>query len=262
MAYETIKYEVENTIATILLNRPERRNAVNSQLIKELGRAIHEAKDDDRIRVVILTGEGTCFCSGVDLAFEPDPETAHFSAEDSLKKIYKPVLLDIAEMKKPVISAVNGPAVGIGAAFAMICDLSIMAEDAYIKLAFSNIGTIPDCGATWLLVQAAGYRRAYQLAIEAEKINASRCLELGLANKVVTAESLMKETKSLAEKLSGRAPLSLAYTKKVMRQIPQTSFSDTISLEAEYQNHCLKSKDFEEGVTAFLEKREPDFTGN
>ncbi|MEM7020115.1 MAG: enoyl-CoA hydratase-related protein [Pseudomonadota bacterium] len=174
---------------------------------------------------------------------------------------YKPTLMSIADMKKPVISAVNGAAAGVGSAFVMTCDLTIMADNAYVLQAFSNIGLIPDGGATWLLSNTIGYKRAYQLAVEAERIPAEICLEMGLANKVVPADALMDEAWAWAEKIASRPPLSLKYTKKAMRQASQISLADAISLEASFQQVCSNSQDAREGVQAFFEKRPANFTG-
>jgi len=154
---------------------------------------------------------------------------------------------------------VNGAAAGIGSAYAMACDLTVMAEDSYILQAFSNIGLIPDGGANWFLTNTVGYKLAYQIAIEGERIDSNRCLELGLANKVTSSDNLIQEAMNWAEKLSLRSSQSLRLTKKIMREALDSSYDDIYRLEAEIQNTLTGSEDNIEGITAFMEKRTPNF---
>jgi 2-(1,2-epoxy-1,2-dihydrophenyl)acetyl-CoA isomerase len=167
----------------------------------------------------------------------------------------------IAGMEKPVLAAVGGPAAGIGLSFALACDLVMMAEDAYLLSPFATIGIIPDGGATWLLTRAIGYHRAYQLCIEAERIPAHRCLEFGLANRVVPAAELEAEALRWARGLAERAPMALARTKLAMRAAANLSFGEAIGFEAKLQNACIESEDAKEGVAAFVEKRKARFKG-
>ena len=181
------------------------------------------------------------------------------AVEKGLLEGYKPVFMNIINMPKPVISVVNGPAAGIGYSFAMACDLTLMSEEAYLLSAFSNIGVVPDGGANWLLTNTVGYKLAYQLAIEGEKIPASRCLELGLVNKVVPSDELLSEAKEWATKLSQRSPQALSQTKKIMRMALDSTFEEIFSVEAKIQNQLIGSADNKEAVMAFLEKRPPKF---
>jgi 2-(1,2-epoxy-1,2-dihydrophenyl)acetyl-CoA isomerase len=174
---------------------------------------------------------------------------------------YRPSLELLAGMDKPVIAAVAGPAAGIGLSFALVCDLVVMADDAFILPAFATIGLIPDGGATWLLARRLGYHRAYQLCVEAGKLPADQCLAAGLCNRVVPADRLLEETLAWAESLAARAPLALSRTKRAMRQAMHVSFGDAIALEAKLQGDCGWSEDAAEGVRAFFEKRPPKFTG-
>jgi 2-(1,2-epoxy-1,2-dihydrophenyl)acetyl-CoA isomerase len=172
-----------------------------------------------------------------------------------------PVLMAIAETPKPVIAAVPGFAAGIGMSFALHSDLLVMAEGSFLLSPFTTISLLPDGGANWLLVRQLGYHRAYQLSIESERISAERCLELGIANKVVPAEDLRDATVAWAKELCTRAPLSLAATKKVMRHAMDHDWQSCFTMEAEEQEKLRGSEDAKEGVAAFFEKRTAKFTG-
>ena len=259
MEFETVIYEVDNKIATITLNRPDSLNAFNGQMVLDLREATDAAYKDNSIRCVILTGKGKGFSAGADLKENMAQPNDPNAVEKGLLESYKPVFMNIINMPKPVISAVNGPAAGIGYSFAMACDLTLMSEEAYLLSAFSNIGVVPDGGANWLLTNTVGYKLAYQLAIEGEKIPASRCLELGLCNKVVPSDELLSEAKEWATKLSQRSPQALSQTKKIMREALNSTFEEMFSIEAKIQNQLIGSADNIEAVTAFIEKRAPKF---
>ena len=256
MDLETITYEVFENTATISFNRPEVRNAFNSKMIEDVLVALKEAEADKSIRCVILTGKGLGFSAGADLRSRDGDWK---DTEDALIRGYMPSLQTIMNMPKPIISAVNGAAAGIGSAYAMACDLTIMADDAYILEAFSNIGLIPDGGANWFLTNTVGYKLAYQIAIEGERLAADRCFELGLANKVVPKDKLMNLAQDWASKLAKRSPQSLMHTKRVMRKAMNSEYEDIYKIEAKTQNKITGSPDNIEGVKAFLEKRPPNF---
>ena len=255
--YATLNYTITNRVATIALNRPDAMNAFNARMRHEVYDAVETAAQDDAVRVVILTGVGRGFSAGADLRDGEMPKLVQQVLEDE----YKPALLAIATAPKPFISAVNGAAAGIGSAFAMACDLCVMADDAYIYQAFAAIGLIPDGGATWHLLHQLGRKRAYELIVGGEKLAAQRCVELGLANRVVAADSLMQATQSWAEQLAAKAPLALRYSKDALNKAMQNNLADQISYEAYLQNVCVVSDDAQEGIQAFLEKREADFQG-
>ena len=198
------------------------------------------------------------FSAGADLR---DGLKREKSVEEVLQQEYRPGLEAIANMPKPVIAAVNGSAAGIGLSFALACDLLVMADDAFLLSPFTTISLVPDGGLNWLLVHQLGYRRAFQLSVESERIPADRCVELGLANKAVTAASLRDEAIAWAHRLAERAPLSLAATKKVMRHAAAADWASTFDMEAPLQNGLLASDDCAEGVQAFFEKRKADFRG-
>lgn len=255
---DTVLYESEGAVATITLNRPDALNSFDREMRADLAAATARARDDTAIRAVVLTGAGRCFSAGADLkaGFRTGEEVERIVNEE-----YRPSLVDIAEMDKPVISAINGFAAGIGLSYALVCDLSVMGENAFLLCPFSSIGLVPDGGSTWLLTQAIGHKNAYELAVENERMPAARCRELGLVNKVVADDELMAVASEWANKLAGKAPLALARTKKLMRQAATLSYADAITAEAALQHLCFDSADCREGITAFLEKRKPTFSG-
>jgi 2-(1,2-epoxy-1,2-dihydrophenyl)acetyl-CoA isomerase len=254
----TVLYEQRGRVALVTLNRPEVLNAFNRQLAHDLRDVLMRAAADRSVRAVVLRGAEGKFSAGADLkqGFPTDRRV-----EDLLNTDFRPVLDMIGGMEKPVIAAVAGPAAGIGLSFALACDLVMMAEDAYFLSPFAAIGLIPDGGATWLLARTLGYHRAYQLCVESERVPAARCLELGLANRVVPAGALDAESLAWAESLAERAPLALARTKLAMRAAMTLSFSEAVAYEAQLQNVCVESEDAKEGVAAFLAKRKAECKG-
>ncbi len=258
MEYENVKVEREGPIAIVSFNRPKTLNAIESGIRREIAAAVDEVNGDDSVRVVILTGEGRAFCAGADLT---ERRSDGVDVEQLLNDEYKPVLMAITEAPKPWISAVNGAAAGVGSAFAMNCDLTVMAEDAYLYQAFAAISLIPDGGATWHLARTLGKKKAYELIALGEKLKAEKCLELGLCNRVGPTEQLLDEARALATELVGRAPLSLRYAKETVNAAMSESVGETISHEARLQKICSTSEDAREGALAFLEKRAPVFKG-
>jgi 2-(1,2-epoxy-1,2-dihydrophenyl)acetyl-CoA isomerase len=256
---DTVIYEQDGQVAIISLNRADSLNGFTSELCDDLLLAFEKAHRDASVRAVVLTGEGRCFSAGADLkqGFAGDRTT-----QGKLQFEYRPALSAIANLPKPVIAAVPGFAAGIGMSFALHADLLVMAEDSFLLSPFTTISLLPDGGANWLLVQQLGYHRAYQLSIESERVSAERCLQLGIANKVVPLDDLRYTTVTWAAELSERAPLSLAATKKVMRHAMDHSWADCFDMEAELQDQLRDSNDAKEGVTAFFEKRTPKFKGN
>ena len=254
---DIVKYERRDQVALITLNRPDARNSFTSQLSFDLLDALEKAHHDDDIRIVVLTGEGRCFSAGADLKGGLEGRQVF----GKLQYEYRPVMSAIATMPKPVIAAVPGSAAGIGLSLALTCDLLIMADIAFLLSPFTTISLVPDGGLNWLLVRQLGYRRAFQLSVESERIDAGRCVQLGLANKAVPAEELGDAALEWATQLSKRAPLSLAATKKVMRHAMDHDWASSFDMEAELQQSLVGSDDNLEGVQAFFEKREPSFKG-
>ena len=253
---DIVKYDLRDAVAVITLHRPEAMNSFDTELRAAVEEAFDRARGDDAVRAIVFTGEGRCFSAGADLKAGIDRDVSEI-----LQSEYRPILEAIAEIPKPVIAAVPGSAAGIGLSLALQCDLLIMADNAFLLSPFTTISLVPDGGLNWLLVRQLGYRRAFQLSVEAERIPAQRCVELGLANKAVPAQDLMHAALEWAESLAARAPLSLAATKKVMRLAADHDWAAAYDVEAELQGQLLGSEDNKEGIQAFFEKRAPRFKG-
>ena len=256
--YTAVTVERFDHVARVTMNRPDQLNAFNADLRSDLLKAIREVNEDDSIRVVILTGAGRAFCAGADLS---EQVPAGSRVDDQLNHEYKPALLGITEASKPWISAVNGAAAGIGSAFDMACDLSIMGEKAFLYQAFTAIGLVPDGGSTWLLARTVGRKLAYQLMIEGTRITGDRALELGLVNKVVADDDLQDAALDWAKTLAGKSPLSLSCTKEALNAAMECDFGTAISVEADLQMVCVASEDAREGAMAFFERRAPVWKG-
>jgi 2-(1,2-epoxy-1,2-dihydrophenyl)acetyl-CoA isomerase len=253
---EIVGYEQHEAVAVITLRRPESMNAFDTALRAAVQAAFDRARGDDSVRVVVFTGEGRCFSAGADLKAGIDRDVAEI-----LQVEYRPIQEAIASLPKPVIAAVPGSAAGIGMSMALQCDLLIMADNAFLLSPFTTISLVPDGGLNWMLVRQLGYRRAFQLSVESERIPAQRCVELGLANRTAPAEELMDAALEWAHALAKRAPLSLAATKKAMRFALDHDWAAAYDMEAELQGELLGTEDNREGISAFLEKRAPEFKG-
>tara|TARA_B100000029_G_scaffold516715_1_gene633182 strand:+ start:26728 stop:27501 length:774 start_codon:yes stop_codon:yes gene_type:complete len=256
MKFDTIKMEVNDRIATLRFSRPDVMNAFNEQQVFDLAEATAYLRDSHDIRVVILTGEGKGFTSGADLS---EKGAGWDDTKDALMRGYLPSFKNLIEMPKITIASINGPAAGIGAAFALACDFKVMSEDAFILSVFSNIALVPDGGLNWLLARSIGYNKALEYAIEAKKIKAEECYKLGIANKICPSKDLEKVTLDWANVIANRSPQAVSNTKKLMRDSFKKTYYETYEDEAEIQNTIFGNEEFQEGVSAFFQKREPKF---
>jgi len=258
--YTTIEIERTGHVALVTLNRPDNLNAFDTALRQEFVRAAREVNNDPDVRVVVLTGAGRAFSAGADLAEDGGVVDGH-GTEDMLNSDYKFGILAVAEGPKPWISAVNGPCAGIGTAYAMACDLMVMADDAYLYQAFAAIGLVPDGGATWQLARALGRKKAYELIVTGEKLSADNAEQLGLCNRVVPAGELVEQAIVWAEQIAAKAPLAMRYAKESLNFAMENNLSDVVTNEARLQHLCIDSEDAKEGAVAFLQKRQPAFKG-
>ncbi len=263
MSYATIQWEQSGAIGRITLNRPETLNAWTAEFGAELKEAVNGDAADPSVRAVLITGAGRGFSSGADLkaGFEPHPGDGMPNVSQTLHEVYHPIIVGIRELEKPVVAAVNGPAVGIGLSLALACDLILAAESAFFGLAFVNIGLMPDGGSTLFVPATVGKARAFQMAMLGEQIEPQRALDWGLINAVHPDDRLMDEANALVERLAAGPTRSYAGTKKALNRMLYPDMSGQLDLEAELQHALARSKDFMEGVGAFIEKRTPEFTG-
>ena len=263
MSYETVQWEQSGGVGRITLNRPQTLNAWTVHFGSELGAVINGEAADDSVRSVLITGAGRGFSSGADLkaGFEAHPDDGMPDVRKELVEVYHPVITGIRRLPKPVVAAVNGPAVGIGCSLALACDIVLAAESAYFGLAFVNIGLMPDGGSTLFVPAAVGKARAFQMALLGERISAQQALDWGLVNYVHPDDRLLEEAGGLAEKLAAGPTRSYAGSKKALNQMLYPQMDAQLDLEAELQHDLARTSDFLEGATAFVEKRTPAFTG-
>ncbi len=261
---ETVNLSVSDGVATIELNRPQTLNAWNHQLGEDLRAAVGSVRDDDAVRAVLITGAGRGFSSGADLKDVSGGETTADGRPDVYKTLterYHPIMVGIRQMPKPVVAAVNGPAVGIGCSLALCSDLIVAAESAYFLLAFVNIGLVPDGGSSLFVPTRVGMARAIELAMLGERLPARQALEWGLINRVVPDEQLAEEAGALVARLAAGPTRSYAGTKRQLNNWLYARMDEQLELEAQIQREMAGSDDFVEGALAFVQKRQARFAG-
>ncbi len=258
-AYTTLRYEVADAVATITLDRPEALNALTIPMKTELLAAFGTVARDRGVRAVVLTGAGRAFCAGQDLKERLDPDAAPLGVE--VRERYNPIISAMRRLDQPIVGAINGVAAGAGASLAFACDIRVAAEGASFVLAFGRIGLVPDSGATWFLPRLVGPAKAAELALLGESLSAADAERFGLVARVVPADALAGEARAMATRLAGLAPQALALTKRALQRSWSVDLETALEDEACRQGVAGATDDHAEGLTAFLEKRPPRFTG-
>ena len=256
---DSIIIENNGAIRTITLNRPQVFNSFDREMGAAFQTALDEAEKDDRVRCIVIKGEGKAFCAGQDLKEVTAPDAPNFKV--IVEETYNQSIRRICSIKKPIIAAVNGVAAGAGANIALACDLTIATESASFIQAFSKIGLIPDSGGTWWLPRLVGMQRAKAMAFFGNKVSASEAEEMGLIYKSVSDDEFNSVVEKTASKLSTMPTLALGLTKAAFHEGMDCSLNDQLTRELEYQFIAAESDDYAEGVASFLEKRAPEFKG-
>ena len=257
--YQTLLYKLTDGVCTITLNRPEVYNAFNEQMKKELNEALREAEKDPLVRCIVFRGAGDkAFCSGQDLKEHAGGKR---SLKESLEKSYNPMIRRIRTMEKPVIGMINGVAAGAGLSLALACDMRIMSSTAKLIEVFIRIGLVPDSGAHWFLPRLAGMARAFEYAATGRDISAEEAARVGLVNRVVAPEKLEEETMSLATTLAKSPTKAIGLIKRTLNKSLDADLDTILDYEACIQQIASKTEDNQEGVKAFLEKRQAIFKG-
>lgn len=259
---DTVLFSIEDGLATITLNRPDKLNSLNSAMHGRLRDLLRQISSDRTVRAVLLTANGRAFCSGQDLTErKQSPDGTPPDLGQTIETNWNPLARALHYLKVPVVCAVNGIAAGAGVSLALGCDIVIAARSASFLLSFSKVGLIPDAGGTYLLPRLVGNARAVGLAMLGPRLTAVDAQEWGLIWQCVEDSQLAQHSKDLAKSLANGPTTGLASVKLALRESFENSFEDQLELERRTQQKCGFSDDYREGVTAFLEKRAPDFKG-
>ena len=261
MADDTVLVDLDTDagVATLTLNRPDALNALTVPMKQALLAAFRRLEREKPIRAVVLTGAGRAFCAGQDLRERLEPDAAPLGVE--VRERYNPIIRAMRGLPKPIVGAINGVAAGAGASLAMACDLRVASETASFALAFGRVGLVPDSGATWFLPRLVGATRAAELALLNDPVSAADALRLGLVGRVVAADQLAAEAQAIAARLAAGAPKAMALTKRALEAAWTHDLDAALEYEAHLQDLAGRTKDHAEGMAAFMEKRQPRFTG-
>jgi len=255
--YETLLYDKKEKVAVITLNRPEKLNAINTQMNKELVSALKEAKNDNEIRAIVITGAGKAFCAGSDVNEFASDEFSEASKEENI--FIHPY--DLYKLYKPIIAAVNGVAVGFGTNLTLCCDITFASERASFGEFFIRMGIIPDMNGSLTLPLTVGVHKAKELIYSGERIYAEEALRIGLVNRVFPHDELMPKTMEFANNLAEKAPLGISLSKQAIQKAYETVFKEMMAIEAEYNAKLYATEDHKEAARAWVERRKPIFKG-
>ena len=256
----SVLFEIKNSVGIITLNRPDKLNSFNREMALLMQEKLDECKSSE-VRCVYITGAGKGFSAGQDLAEVVDPPSGGPGMKKILSEHYNPIIVRIRKLEKPVIAAVNGVAAGAGANIALVCDIVVAAQSAAFIQAFSKIGLIPDSSGTFVLPRLIGWQKASALMMLGEKVPAEEAERIGMIYKVFPDETFAENAMSIASYLSQMPTKGLAFTKQLLGYSTKSTLEKQLQDEDVYQQRAAGTKDFEEGVKAFLEKRIPRFTG-
>ncbi|MFP5263353.1 MAG: enoyl-CoA hydratase/isomerase family protein [Blastocatellia bacterium] len=251
---------LEGGVKRITINRPERRNSVDTETIELLHAEVRRSAEDES-RVLILTGAGDSFCAGADLQASSESDIRNVDVTASLREHTNPTILAMRRLAKPIIARVHGHAVGVGCNYALASDILIASEQAKFGQVFVKIGLMPDGGSTYFLPRTVGYAKAFELMATGDIIGAREALALGLVNYVVPVEGLDDAVNKMAERLASAPAIALGKIKEGLNHGERSDLAGALEFEAVNQGACFHSEDFLEGVTAFREKRRPNFKG-
>ena len=259
MASNTIQFSIDNGVAKIILNRPDKFNSFNREMALELQDRLDECAANKEVRAILLTGSGKAFCAGQDLGEAVDDNG--ISITRIVQEHYNPIILKIRKIEKPVIAAVNGVAAGAGANIALACDICVSSKSAAFIQAFSKIGLIPDSAGTFFLPRLVGLQKASALMMTGDKVSGDDAVAIGMIYRSFDDATFAEESNKLAAKMAAMPTFGLGMTKRLLNETFSNNLEEQLEREGILQTQCSESHDYNEGVSAFLEKRKPVFKG-